>query len=146
MNRFGPPWLDVPEPPSAFVPATPERPPMARPIAGDPPASQPPAPFQTPPNGIAVQAPPSPFNYTNQPSMPAPAVQSTPTPLGLLNAFRRRWVLGTFIGGVVAAAVAVGVWMALPGGKHQARALVQLRPKSISFVNKSPEDFSEYRN
>lgn len=120
---------------------------MARPIAGDPPVSPPPAPFQTPPGGMpAPVAPPSPFNYTNQPNMPAPAVQGTPTPQGLWNAFRRRWVLGTFIGGLVAAAVAVGVWMALPGGKHEARALIQLRPKSVSFVSKTQEDFAEYRN
>jgi succinoglycan biosynthesis transport protein ExoP len=95
---------------------------MARPIAGDPPISQPPAPFQTPPNGMPVPTAASPFNYTNQPSMPAPAMPTTPTPAGLLNAFRRRWVLGTFIGGLIAAAVAVGIWVALPGGKHQARS------------------------
>lgn len=120
---------------------------MARSIAGDPPASQPPAPFQTPPGGVpAPVAPASPFNYTNQPNMPAPAVQGTPTPLGLWNAFRRRWVLGTLLGLLLGAAVAVGVWMALPGGKHEARALVQLRPKSVSFVNKTQEDFAEYRS
>jgi capsular exopolysaccharide synthesis family protein len=118
---------------------------MARPIAGDPPAPLPPAPFQTPPAGMPVPAPASPFNYTNQPSMPAPAMQATPTPSGLLNAFRRRWVLGTFVGGLVAAAVAVGIWVALPGGKHEARALVQLRPKGVEFVNKNQENFSEYR-
>ena len=118
---------------------------MARPIAGDP-AGQPPAPFHTPPNGMPMPAGASPFNYTNQPHMPAPAVPSTPTPAGLLNAFRRRWVLGTFVGGLVAAAVAVGVWVALPGGKHEARALVQLKPKGIEFVNKNPENFAEYRD
>ena len=119
---------------------------MARPIAGDPPVGPLPAPFQTPPNGLAVPATASPFNYTNQPTLPAPAMQTTPTPAGLLNAFRRRWVLGTFIGGLVAAAVAIGVWLALPGGKHQARALVQLRPKGVEFVNRNQENFSEYRS
>lgn len=118
---------------------------MARPIAGDPPTSQPPAPFQTPPNGLPVPAAASPFNYTNQPSMPAPAMQTTPTPAGLLNAFRRRWVLGTFVGALVAAAVALGTWVALPGGKHQARAIVQLRPRNVEFVNRSQENFAEYR-
>ena len=112
---------------------------MARPTAGDLPASQPPAPFQTPSSGLsAPAAPASPFNYTNQPSMPAPAMQATPTPAGLLNAFRRRWVLGTFIGGVVAVAAAVGIWMALPSGKHQTRALVQLRPKAIDVRQQEP--------
>lgn len=119
---------------------------MARPIAGDLPAGQPPSPFHTPPNGMPVPAGASPFNYVNQPHMPAPAVPSAPTPAGLLNAFRRRWVLGTFVGGLVAAAVAVGVWVLLPGGKHEARALVQLKPKGIEFVNKNPENFAEYRD
>ena len=119
---------------------------MARPIAGDLPAGQPPSPFHTPPNGMPVPAGASPFNYVNQPHMPAPAVPSAPTPAGLLNAFRRRWVLGTFVGGLVAAAVAVGIWVLLPGGKHEARALVQLKPKGIEFVNKNPENFAEYRD
>ena len=119
---------------------------MARPIAGEPPAGHSPAPFHTPPNGMPMTAGASPFNYTNQPHVPAAAVPSAPTPAGLLHAFRRRWVLGTFVGGLVAAAVAVGVWVALPGGKHEARALVQLKPKGIEFVNKNPENFAEYRD
>ncbi|QJW93357.1 tyrosine-protein kinase domain-containing protein [Frigoriglobus tundricola] len=119
---------------------------MARPIAGDPPAGSPPAPFPTGSGGLPpVQAGASPFNYTNQPSLPGSAVQTTPTAMGLFNAFRRRWVLSTFIGGLVAAAVAVGAWVALPGGKHEARALVQLRPKAIEFVNRNTENFAEYR-
>jgi capsular exopolysaccharide synthesis family protein len=121
---------------------------MARPIAGDPPVGQPPAPFASSASGVPAPAavPASPFSYTNQPNLPGPSVPVAPTPAGLLNAFRRRWVLGTFLGGLVAAAVAVAVWVALPGGKHQARALVQLRPKTVSFVAKTQDDFSEYRN
>ncbi len=115
---------------------------MTRPIAGEPPTS-PPSPYQTPPNGLP--APLSPFNYTNQPSMLAPAVAATPTPLGLFNAFRRRWVLGTFIGGLVAVAVVTSIWFAMPAGKHQARALVQLQPKQVEFTNKNNEDFEAYR-
>jgi capsular exopolysaccharide synthesis family protein len=118
---------------------------MARPIAGDAPASPPPAPFQ-PPTGLPPAVPASPFSYTNQPNLPAPTVPASPTPVGLLNAFRRRWVLGTFLGGIVAAAAAVAIWVVLPGGKHQARALVQLRPKADSSLSKTQDDFSEYRN
>ena len=117
---------------------------MARPIAGDLPAA-PVSPYQTPPNGLPAPATPSPFNYTNQPSLPVPTVQTTPTPSGLLNAFRRRWVLSTFLGGLVAAAVAIGLWMVMPSGKHQARAIVQLRPKSVEFLSKNQEDFEAYR-
>jgi polysaccharide biosynthesis transport protein len=119
---------------------------MARPLAGDPPVGSSPATFQAPNSPTAPAAPASPFSYANQPSLPTPGVASTPTPAGLLNAFRRRWVLGTFIGALAAAAVAVATWMAMPGGKHQARALVQLRPKSVSFINKTQDDFAEYRN
>ena len=116
---------------------------MARPIAGDPPTNQPQ--YQPQSNGAPVPVALSPFNYTNQPNIPGPAVASTPTPVGLLNAFRRRWVLGTFIAGLVAAAVVVGVWLVMPAGKHQVRALVQLQPKQVEFVNKTQEDFEAYR-
>lgn len=119
---------------------------MARPLAGDPAAALPPSPFQAPPSGLAQPVPGAPFNYTNQPSMPGPAAAVTPTPVGLLNAFRRRWVLGTFIGALVAATVALGVWTVLPGGKHQVRAIVQLKPKGIDIVGRTHEDFNEYRN
>lgn len=118
---------------------------MARPIAGEAPAPLPPSPFNAPPPLVAP-AGGSPFNYVNQPHMPAPAVPATPTPLGLWNAFRRRWVLGTFLGALVAAAAAVGVWSALPGGKHQVRALVKLKPRNPGLVAGSGEDFAEYRN
>lgn len=117
---------------------------MARPIAGDPPASQPPAPYPTP-GGVPAPVAPSPFNYTNQPNMPGPTVSGTPTPSGLWNAFRRRWVLSTFVGALVAAAVAIGAWLAMPAGKHQTRALVQLQPQQVQFTNKAQEDFEVYR-
>ncbi|MDY3552100.1 polysaccharide biosynthesis tyrosine autokinase [Gemmata sp. JC717] len=117
---------------------------MARPIAGDPPASPPPAPFPTP-GGVPATVAPSPFSYTNQPSLPGPTVSSAPTPSGLWNAFRRRWVLSTFVGALVAAAVATGAWLAMPAGKHQARALVQLQPQHAYITNKGQEDFEWYR-
>lgn len=120
---------------------------MARPSAGDPPVSMTPAPYQTTPSGMpASVVPPSPFNYTNQPNMPGPGMQVTPTPGGLLNAFRRRWVLGTFLGLLFAAAAMVCVWLALPGGKHETRAVVQIRSRSSEFGTKSNDEFNEYRN
>lgn len=118
---------------------------MARPTAGDAPAALPPSPFQAPPAGLAQPVAGTPFNYTNQPHMPAPTVPATPTPAGLWNAFRRRWVLGTFLGALVAAAAAIGAWSALPGGKHQVRALVQLKPRN-GLVGGNSEEFGEYRN
>ncbi len=119
---------------------------MARPLAGDPPPALPPSPFQTPPNGLAPPVPAaSPFNYANQPHLPGPTVPTSPTPAGLWNAFRRRWVLGTFLGALVGAAVAIGAWAALPGGKHEVRAIVQLRPRNFDIVGRTQEDFAEYR-
>lgn len=117
---------------------------MARPTAGDAPAALPPSPFQAPPAGLA-QPVGTPFNYTNQPHMPAPTVPATPTPAGLWNAFRRRWVLGVFLGVLVGAAAGIGAWSALPGGKHQVRALVQLKPRN-GLVGGNSEEFGEYRN
>ncbi len=119
---------------------------MPRPLAGDPPVNLPPVAYQTPSNGLpAPAAPASPFNYTNQPNMPAPAMNAAPTPASLFNAFRRRWVLGTFIGALVAASVATGIWMLSPSGKHQARAIVQLRSRGAELGNRNTEDFNEYR-
>ena len=96
---------------------------MARPIAGDLPTGQPPSPFHTPPNGMPVPAGASPFNYVNQPHMPAPAVPSAPTPAGLLHAFRRRWVLGTFVGGLCVVGVDV---QGRPGSRMAGVAVVPL--------------------
>jgi capsular exopolysaccharide synthesis family protein len=120
---------------------------MARPIAGDPPANLPPAPYQTPANGTpAPAASASPFNYSNQPSMPAPGMPSAPTPSGLLHAFRRRWVLGTLLGLIAAAGAVAAVWSLLPSGKHETRAVVQIRSRSSELGGKSAEDFAEYRS
>jgi capsular exopolysaccharide synthesis family protein len=118
---------------------------MARPTAGDAPAALPPSPFQAPPPaGLAQPVAGSPFNYTNQPSMPAAAVPSAPTPAGLWNAFRRRWVLGTFLGALVAAAVAIGVWSVLPGGKHEVHAFIKLKPRN-NLIGGPTENFGDYR-
>lgn len=117
---------------------------MARSTAGDAPAALPPSPFQTPPAGLAPAVAGSPFNYTNQPHMPAAAVPATPTPAGLWNAFRRRWVLGTFLGALVAAAAAIGIWSALPGGKHEVHAYIRLKPRS-GLPGGAGEDFGAYR-
>lgn len=120
---------------------------MARPLAGDPPANHQPAAVQTPPNGLApVNGAAVPLNYAGRPHLPAPAGTTAPTPAGLWNAFRRRWVLGTLLGMVFGAAAAVGVWFVLPAGKHEVSAVVELRPRAdAGFVkanNESPDNFA----
>jgi hypothetical protein len=118
---------------------------MARPIAGDAPAL-PPAPFPAQPAGAAAPAgPQSPFSYAGQPHMPAPGMTAAPTPAGLINAFRRRWVLGTLLGALAAAAVAAAAWLLMPSGKHEARAIVQLRSRNSELGGRSLDDFAEYR-
>lgn len=64
--------------------------------------------------------------------------------MGLWNAFRRRWVLGSFLGLLVGTTLAVGIWLVLPSGKHQARAIVQLRSRGVE-LSRNNEDFAEYR-
>jgi len=48
-----------------------------------------------------------------------------PTFVELLASLKRRWVLALLLGGLAAVVAAVGVWMALPAGKHQARAKIR---------------------
>lgn len=115
---------------------------MARPSSGDPPAQPPLSPFQTPASGMAAPGGGSPYGPT--PNVPAPT-RSAPTPLSLLHALKRRWVLATFIGGLVATMVAVGIWAAMPAGKHQAKIHIQLRGSTPDIVTRGTEDFDNYR-
>lgn len=121
---------------------------MTRQNSGDAVPNTPVSPYHTPPNGLPMSmnsVPPyGPYGPNVTPVMPG-GTKGAPTVMSLLNALKRRWVMATFIGGLVAALVATGIWFALPGGKHQARALVQLRPKGAGFVEKSSEDFDTFR-
>ena len=84
-----------------------------------------------PPAGDPLPAP-------NLPPLPAPAAflsaglpaahaRSMPTIPELWYAFKRRWVLAAMIGGVLAAAGAAAVWMAMPSGKHMVQATLQFK-------------------
>ena len=73
------------------------------------------------------------------PALP-PASKDSPTLSGLLHALKRRWVLATFIGLLVGAMAGVGIWMALPGGKHQARASVEVRSHGADLARRTSED------
>lgn len=63
-----------------------------------------------------------------------PAARNVPTFMGLLNALKRRWVLAGFLGLLVAAAAAVGLWIAAPQGKHQVKALLEITPDQMSVI------------
>src|SRR6266540_5849905 len=97
--------------------------------SNDNPPPNPLSPFHMPVGGMPQPIPPYGPNpgYTVGP-MP-PRAKAGPSPGGMLHALKRRWVLATFLGGLFAAAAAAGVWMLMPAGKHQAKALIRLRQK-----------------
>ncbi len=82
----------------------------------------------------APLTPASGFMFPGYPTPPAPtwtappAARMWPNLAELLNALKRRMVLATFLGVLVGMAAAAGVWLAMPAGKHQVRALIQVRP------------------
>jgi capsular exopolysaccharide synthesis family protein len=89
--------------------------------------------------------PGSPYGPAGWSGGPAPArPKNAPTAGGLLKALKRRWVIATLVGLMVAAAVATGVWLALPAGKHQARVLVEVKPRT-DLSGRPVEDFDAFR-
>lgn len=116
---------------------------MARPNSGDNPPTGPMAPYNTPPGGM--MAPPG-GPYGPPVTVPgAPSSKAAPSPLGLLNALRRRWVMATFLGLLVGSALGTAVWFILPAGKHTARATIQLRPSAVETSKGQVEDFESFR-
>src|SRR5437868_1819432 len=118
---------------------------MPRPPSGELSPGPPLSPYSTPPCAPAPPVGTAPLNYAGQPVPPVPPAKAAPTPAGLFKAFKRRWVLGTFVGLVAAVAVALVVWFVLPGGKHEARALVNLRDQNSDLAFKNSEDYESYR-
>jgi polysaccharide biosynthesis transport protein len=113
--------------------------------SNDNPPPNPLSPFHTPAGGMAVPAPLPPYGPGAGTPLPTPLKAKTgPTPAGMLHALKRRWVLATFLGGLVACAAAAAVWTLMPTGKHQGKALVRLRQKT-SELGKSQEDFDAFR-
>jgi capsular exopolysaccharide synthesis family protein len=94
-----------------------------------------------------MPAPPAgPYGPTNTFLGPLPPkAKSGPTPLGVLYALKRRWVMATLIGGLVGVVVAVGAWAALPAGKHTARASVELHTTGPEIGTRAGEDFETFR-
>lgn len=116
---------------------------MARSNNGENPPTGPLQPYNNPPGGM-LAPPAGPYG----PAVTIPGgtgAKSAPTPLGLLNALRRRWVLATFLGLLVGSALGTGLWFVLPGGKHTARATIQLRPSTVETGKGQTEDFDAFR-
>lgn len=108
------------------------------------------SPFHTPAGGLPQPVPMPPLGgpfgpnpgYTAGP-MP-PKAKAAPSPGGMIHALKRRWVLATFLGGIVATVAAFAVWMLMPAGKHQAKASIRLRQKTTE-IGKNQEDFDSFR-
>jgi capsular exopolysaccharide synthesis family protein len=119
---------------------------MSRPSSGDFSLNQPPSPFHTPPAGLQPTSLAVPMNYAGQPLPPSPPVRASgPTPLGLLYALKRRWVMAGVIGVVTAGVAAVAAALALPAGKHEARAHVQILFPPNDGITRTSVDPESYR-
>ena len=99
-------------------------------------------------NPLAPYAPPV-YNVPTGPygapslgtAIPPPA-RTVPTLMGLLNALKRRWVLASFLGLLVALAAAAALWISSPTGKHQVKAVVEILPMRAS-VNSGQGNYDE---
>ena len=94
-------------------------------------------------------APPQQVNSGAFSNSPPPVIlsdssKSIPTFNGLLNALKRRWVLASFIGAIVGCGIGLGVWLAMPSGKHQAKALVRMQPSGL--INSSDHAFRRFKD
>jgi len=96
-----------------------------------------------PTGGFHNQFPASPFAVAN-PTAPGTGHRSMPTIAELFHSFKRRWVLVLMVGGLLGSMFAVGVWMAMPSGKHQARALIQMRTEAGNAIGRGASQTSEY--
>lgn len=77
---------------------------------------------------------------------PPPMARQWPTLPELVNALKRRMVLATFLGLLVGAAAGAGVWLALPRGKHEVKALIQMQPYTpLLGKGQSEEDFESFK-
>ncbi|HEX4608449.1 MAG TPA: hypothetical protein VH092_09605, partial [Urbifossiella sp.] len=70
---------------------------MARPNTGDNPPTGSLAPYQTTPGGM-LAPPAGPYGPATTLPGGGPPAKAGPTPMGLLNALRRLWVLATVLG------------------------------------------------
>ena len=78
---------------------------------------------------------------------PASAARAWPTLPELVNALKRRLVLATFLGLLVGAGAAAAVWLAMPNGKHQAKAIIEITQAAPIGREQAPtgEDFDAFK-
>ena len=107
---------------------------MARPTTSEGSPSSQLSPFQAQPRPI-VGGSTAPYAGTTMP----PAAKNNPSVSGLLYALKRRWVLASFIGLLVAVLAGAGVWLAMPGGKHTVQATVEVRTNGPDLGKRGDE-------
>jgi len=101
---------------------------MPQPNPGDPLAPIPLTPAHgSVPHSVANMYGPNPFAVASPTAAPTGGHRSLPTLAELFHSFKRRWLLGLLIGGIVASVVAAAIWMVMPSGKHQVRAIIKMQ-------------------
>jgi capsular exopolysaccharide synthesis family protein len=116
---------------------------MRRPTDGDSSASagHPLAPYAQP--GYPAAAAAGAFGV---PTTPLAGGYTLPTFFGLLNALKRRWVLGCFLGLLAGLAAAAGLWLGMPDAKHQVKGLLFVQPlRNPVGRNASEEDYRAFK-
>ncbi len=125
---------------------------MNRPIPGDPLAPIPlvHASQQSAPASLTNMYAPNPFAVASPTGAGTGGHRSLPSLAELFHAFKRRWVLALLIGGIVASVVAAAIWMVMPSGKHQVKAIVQMRASVSNGLFKEPgqdnDAFERYKD
>ena len=85
---------------------------MRRPQEYDMNSGNPLAPYSPP----VYNVPTGPYNAPSHGTAIPPPARTVPTLMGLLNALKRRWVLASFLGLLVALAAAAALWISSPTG------------------------------
>ena len=88
---------------------------------------------------------PNPFAVASPTAPGTGGHRSLPTLAELFHAFKRRWVLGLLIGGIVASVVAAAIWMVMPSGKHQVRAIIYMRSTVAKGAAHDNDAFDRYK-
>ena len=115
-----------------------------QPGAGGPPAFLPPGAYYGAPQAAAPQYAPNPFVVASPNSPPPTGHRMLPTILELFSSFKRRWVLCLLIGGILASVSALGVWFAMPSGKHQAEAMIRLKANTEGGPKQDDSEFTRW--
>ena len=126
------------------------------PLGGRGPVPAVPQGYQPPPAGWPGQFvpqnqyAPNPFAVATPTAAPPTGHRMLPTIIELVHSFKRRWFLSLLVGSILGAVAAAAIWMAMPSGKHQAQAIIQLKAEISGVMGKSfrldPDAFDNFVN